>query len=489
MPLTLQIVVRCADCFVNRVRYVLDTLLLARGIDAVYVDEPPSDGPWLLYASVSEAIPVAATCLVVAHDSAAWAIFDGCATLPPDASATIDGIPVVLSSAVPIRSQPGLIAFDIVANAFYFLSSWSERVGPGPAHHRHLYRDSEFARLDVPQDIVDRYLRLLLHQFDLRFGGLARLARSTFRWPGGASYAVVLSHDVDFLPSGWMDITKQGVKTIARHLIRQRSPGQAATAALNFVKTTASGRDPYGCLPYLPAREQSLGVKASYQIAVSRRHPRDVNYDVYSARTRDKLREILDYGAEICLHGSYLSTSQEDWYLDEVQILSKRIAHPIGSRQHYLSFDYDVLFTAQDKAGIAYDMSMGYPDRIGARSGFSFPYFPYDLRNDRPYRVLQLGLGLMDVTLQSYMRLSANDAWGRIKKTLDSLRDTGGCTSTVWHPIVFGGARDPGFDRLYWQMIDYVRQTNGLATDGRTINHEWRRAAVRYKSFAPAKTP
>jgi hypothetical protein len=57
----------------------------------------------------------------------------------------------------------------------------------------------------------------------------------------------------------------------------------------------------------------------------------------------------------------------------------------VGSRPHFLSFDYDTLFAAQEETGIKYDMSMGFPDRTGPRAGFSFPYFPVYLAKNRPW--------------------------------------------------------------------------------------------------------
>ena len=209
-----------------------------------------------------------------------------------------------------------------------------------------------------------------------------------------------------------------------------------------------------------------------------------MNYSVEDDRTRDYLRNILDAGFDLCLHGSYRSTERADWYGQEVALLARRLAPPLGSRQHFLSFDYDLLFEAQEAAGIEYDMSMGYPDRSGARAGFSFPYFPYCLEEDRPYRVVEISLFLMDVTLRSYMGLKGDPARAHISDTLDELGSKGGCASVVWHPIVFGGARDPGFDGLFWDMVKQVGDTGGLATDGRTVNAHWRRKARRYVSFA-----
>jgi hypothetical protein len=90
----------------------------------------------------------------------------------------------------------------------------------------------------------------------------------------------------------------------------------------------------------------------------------------------------------------------------------------------------------------------------------------------------------MDVTLRGYLGLKGAAAWRVIEDTVRDLHDKRGCASVVWHPIVFGGARDPGFDRLFWDMVEVVRQRGGVATDGKTINAFWRRRARAYASFA-----
>ena len=90
----------------------------------------------------------------------------------------------------------------------------------------------------------------------------------------------------------------------------------------------------------------------------------------------------------------------------------------------------------------------------------------------------------MDVTLRSYMGLKQRGAWTAIESTLKDLRRLGGCASVVWHPIVFGGARDPGYDSLFWRVIDLVHQEGGVATDGASINEFWRQLAGQYSSFS-----
>ncbi len=459
---TLHIVCRCDERVLRKVRYVFDTLLMALGMPVAHVDRAPLRQPWLLYGEAEAEGALLDRCIVIAYRPDAWRFLDSDA-MPP--------------------TQPQEPGFDLAASAFYFLSSWSERQAPARTGRR-LHASSVYAQQGVPQDIVDRHLALLAGRLQALCARTGLPPSPVARWPDGKRYAVVLSHDVDFVPGGGLDIAVQGAKSVLRHLLRQRDPGDAWRAACGFARAVAQGRDPYGCLPEMLEREAGLDVRASYQVAVARRHPADVNYRVEDDRTRDYLARILDAGFDLCLHGSYRSTEQAGWYAQEVELLTRRLAAPRGSRQHFLSFDYDSLFAAQEASGIEYDMSMGYPDSSGARAGFSHPYFPYCVAEDRPYRVLEISLFLMDVTLRSYLGLKGAAAREHINSTLRELARNGGCASVVWHPIVFGGARDPGFDALYWELVDHVRATGGLATDGRTVNRHWRQRARQYASFA-----
>lgn len=483
MSKPLHIVLRCTEALLPKVRYVFDTLFMAQGILIVYCSQPPSNGPWLLYGPIKDAIWPLNRCLAVAHCSESWRFLDAHTDADADATADIEGLTTVFRDRAAGFDQYSDISFDIAANAFYFLSSWSERFGANKGQTRSMYANSVFARLNVPQDIVDQYLDRLIKQLHALCDRLEIKRWDSLEWPQNTSHALILSHDVDFIPANIIDTGKQGVKTVLRHLIRQRDPADALRAATGLASALIFKRDPYGCVPEIIEREKELGVLASFQVAVAHRHPNDVNYRIENDRVRDYLRTIPDADFDLCLHGSYRSTENVAWYVEEAAILAQRLGKPLGSRQHFLSFDYDTLFTAQEQAGIQYDMSMGFPDRTGPRAGFSYPYFPYCLKENRPYEVLQLNLFFMDVTLRSYLGLKGLGAWEVMKDALDDLRSKRGCVSTVWHPIVFGGARDPGYDSLFWKMVNYTHQTGGLTTDGRTINDFWRNHAKNYSSF------
>ena len=105
------------------------------------------------------------------------------------------------------------------------------------------------------------------------------------------------------------------------------------------------GRDPYGCVPEIIAQEQPRGVRSSFQVAVARRHPADVNYDIRDDRTRDYLRAITDARLRP-VPARQLSLDRTSGVVCRGgrRCSRERLARPLGSRQHFLSFDYDALF-------------------------------------------------------------------------------------------------------------------------------------------------
>ena len=177
----LPIVLRCSDRLANRVRYTFDTLFQAAGVLLTYVAQAPSSGPWLLYARTKQSESSLASCMSIAHCPEGWDLFDGHSDV--ETAADVDNLPAVLPQTSPGFDDASDIRFDIIANAFYFLSSWSERAGQEGKVTRQLHANSVFARLGLPQDIVDLYLEGLMHR-------LRRLyIRSRVEpWPIDASY-------------------------------------------------------------------------------------------------------------------------------------------------------------------------------------------------------------------------------------------------------------------------------------------------------------
>ncbi|MEQ9562574.1 MAG: hypothetical protein RLN69_08645, partial [Woeseiaceae bacterium] len=159
---------------------------------------------------------------------------------------TVAGLPNVIPGGALQSEGTSNIRIDLFVNAFWFLSSWAERRNVRKSNARGLFSEGVFKRFGIPQDVVDIYLDVLREGLNACCECVNVAEWRKPEWPHGNEYAVVLSHDVDFIPANQLDIIKQGVKTLGRHLVRERSPLEAIRAGVGLSKAIISGRDPYG---------------------------------------------------------------------------------------------------------------------------------------------------------------------------------------------------------------------------------------------------
>ena len=201
------VVLDCDASLIARVRYVFDTFFMSVGMLVEYTESPPSRDAWLFYGTAKQSSWPLERCLAIAHCPESWQLYRD--NVDVTQSVAVDGVLAVLPQKRLDFNARSDISFDLVANAFYFLSSWSERLDT-TGTTRQLYAASVFARLRVPQNIVDQYLELLASRLGtVRATGAGdAVPRST--WPGNAKFAIVLSHDVDFLPTSTLNVLSQG---------------------------------------------------------------------------------------------------------------------------------------------------------------------------------------------------------------------------------------------------------------------------------------
>ncbi|HUH65740.1 MAG TPA: hypothetical protein VLZ07_04845, partial [Syntrophales bacterium] len=153
-----------------------------------------------------------------------------------------------------------------------------------------------------------------------------------------------------------------------------------------------------------------------------------------------------------------------------------------GHRQHYLNFHPSTFFRELEKAGLKYDMSVGYNDMSGPRAGTLFPYRPYDMEKMRPHAVWEIPFILMDTTLATTRRFSSTEALRHCTDQIDQVEKSGGCISIIWHQEQMSGLLDPGFDEVYWALLKGLMERGTRVTTGHVVAGElttiWNQTAV-----------
>jgi peptidoglycan/xylan/chitin deacetylase (PgdA/CDA1 family) len=342
---------------------------------------------------------------------------------------------------------------DDLAAAFFHLARIEEVGAPRDPHGRFFAASSQLDPLDPPLERLRRELGLPAPQYR------------------GAKFAVALTHDVD-VPWRWTRIGMHGAAArLKGHLLARRAgPALHEAHALARVPLhKLRGSDPNWRFAEIVAEENAHGARSTFFVMAGHGHRADGAAPESYDRLRPRLVETLvETGAEVGLHGSYLAAEDLDRLARERALLAQLDGPLVGHRYHYLRVDPHRNLVPLVDVGFRYDTSLGFPDALGFRAGIAHPFRPWDLERNRPADLVEVPLAVMDATLaeERYEGLSAEAAKPRVFSLLDWAAEHGGGFSILWHPERFDAPSSRGWDRLYFDVIYAVRERGGVCVSG-----------------------
>jgi hypothetical protein len=361
----------------------------------------------------------------------------------------------------------GWIGADVIAGSFAMLNLWYERHYRKPEEDGWVrWVDDLMAHIGLsdPQPLADQWLDRIQSIADQV--GWPRTAVQEEGGFLGAPLTLVLVHDVDYLPREWDRGLPRLVRALARQVISRRRPADALRVLARYVQAISQG-NPYFELENIAAAEGRRGVHSSFHVTVARHHRVDPAYDIRNRQVAQTLRQLGDLGWEVGLHSSYTASRTQSRIGFERAELERVLNKPVlGHSHHYLNFHPGRLFVQLEEAGFQYDVSVGYNDRSGPRAGTLFPYRPFAVEKGRPHELWEIPFVLMDTTLATTYRLTSEEAWAQVRAVLEG---QSGCVSVIWHQEQLGGLLDPGFDRVYYRLIDWALEAGVRLTTGKDL--------------------
>ena len=299
-------------------------------------------------------------------------------------------------------------------------------------------------------------------------------------YPGGARFAVALTHDID-TPWRWSRRGLMGAASRLKHAISEGDADVARREATGLAQVPLHrlrGSDPNWSHRRFAELERRHGHRSTCFVLAAHRDPHDgAAPDAYAERRARLVAELDQLGLEVGLHASYTCLADAELIAGERAELARLLGGPVaGNRHHYLRLPWHEGIRALDRLGFAYDSTLGHAERPGPRAGLSFPFHPWDVAAAAPLRILELPLVLMDATLaeERYLGLSPEAAWPEVERLLDHLRDVGGCASVLWHNDRFDRVYGRGWDRLYERMLEGIVARGGVAATAESLTTHWR---------------
>ena len=337
---------------------------------------------------------------------------------------------------------------DELAAAFFHLARIEEVGAPRDRHGRFFASSSCLDPLDPPLERLRRELGVEAPRY------------------GDARFAVALTHDVD-VPWRWTRIGMRGAAARLKGHALARRAGPALHEARGLARVPVHkvrGSDPNWRFTEIVDEEREHGARSTFYVMAGHGHRADGAAPESYDRLRPRLVETLvETGAEIGLHGSYLAAEDPQRLARERALLAQLDGPLVGHRYHYLRVDPHRNLVPLAEIGFRYDTSLGFPDALGFRAGIAHPFRVWDLERDRPSDLVEVPLAVMDATLaeERYEGLSAAEAKPRVLALLDWAAEHGGGFSILWHPERFDAPSARGWDRLYFEVIDAVRERGG----------------------------
>lgn len=160
-------------------------------------------------------------------------------------------------------------------------------------------------------------------------------------------------------------------------------------------------------------------------------------YDKNPSTKNKKFRELIQSISgkhTVGLHPSYASNTKKNLVRDEKKGLENIVNAKVTlSRQHYLKLDLPQTYRTLLSAGIKKDFTMGYYLHYGFRAGTCFPFYFFDLVENKQTELLLYPFAVMDGTLNDVLHLTIEKAKKTITQLIISVCKYNGIFIPLWH--------------------------------------------------------
>jgi peptidoglycan/xylan/chitin deacetylase (PgdA/CDA1 family) len=196
-----------------------------------------------------------------------------------------------------------------------------------------------------------------------------------------------------------------------------------------------------------------------------------------AADIADTIRKLRSAGSEVGLHGidAWCDSVRGRAELEEIRRATG--VSTVGVRMHWLYYD-QYSAAALEKAGAAYDSTVGYNETVGYRAGTTQAYKPLEAT-----RLLELPLHVMDTALfyPAHLGFSPRQARTVLGRMADNAVQFGGCLTVNWHDRSLAPERL--WDTSYRDLLQDIRNRGAwFATAGQAIAWFQKRRSVVFET-------
>ena len=336
--------------------------------------------------------------------------------------------------------------FDIIMSAFHLLSCQEEYlIKKRDKHGRFLGEYSPRDNYNLLEEPLVHYYALILRECILSLSNNAYLPSSK------ENLRAFLTHDVDNIDKNFWLVSSKILHLLKKpSLIKLRS-------LLNILKTD---KYHYWNFEEYIKLENKYNAKSIFYFLGGKRGRYGARYNW--GRLKNIFHYIQKRGWGVGLHANYYyfdDTSNLKMNKEILELVSN--SKIIGNRTHYLRFKIPETFHKLIESNIKYDTSIGYPDRVGFRAGFAFPYKPFNIERNEVINIIEIPLIIMDVVLFAQFGQDKERILRKIKELINKVEGVGGYITINWHNIYLSNEEFNGCREMYEEILNYICALGG----------------------------
>jgi len=360
-------------------------------------------------------------------------------------------LPVFFVTGEPIFEVDDFlrINFDILSCAFYFLSSWDERVKVKRDDFGRFPDDENLlVKLGVSDLPIVNFYFFILKKFLEKIDVVSKQRD----WEG-KNFAVCLTHDVDVLrkwsPFGvYNEIVNKFI--MGREEIQKRRERFA-----KFLYYFLKGYDPYReGMGKIFEFENKFGVKSTFFLKSGGATKYDARYK-WDEFMFGFVRKLKENGFEIGLHPSFDAFDKIELMRNEKEKILEFVGSNVfGVRQHYLRYNFKITPFIQSELGFKYDSTLGFTSRQGFRCGYAFPFKIFDVDGNVEMEIYEIPIVFMDAVYQYGKNVkSIEEILSEVVKLLRVVKVFGGVMTVLFHNTVYDEFDSWGWDFVYEEFV------------------------------------
>ncbi len=284
-----------------------------------------------------------------------------------------------------------------------------------------------------------------------------------YPWPGGHSYAAVISHDVDYVHIA-TDFASNPLLAQVRAKLPE-GPKRQIRRLIGVANLDAS-----------------LGVPSSFYL--------HEQYEVLDEGSMASLlHTLLEKGFEVGLHASPVCRTDGNRLAGELMRLEELGHRRVrGIRVHQLAFDPAMTWGLEADAGLSYDSSFSWNRAHGFRAGSALPFHACNRKSGGRLSLIELPMAYMDWT-----DLHRGGDCERIVGTVESLLNRAiglsGLLVLNFHNSYLDQRTHSEAYRAYLQTINLVKRTGAWLATGHQCASWWQlRCDAPVKLMAKSQT-